>query len=133
LSIKYSGQILMKRLLCIFLLFVVLFQTTNRLWIIVSFYAQREYIAKNICVNRYKEVATCGGNCFLSKQIKENESREERFPDLRQKEVHVFFIENLYIIEFSSIIHIPQKAIPAYKTRFLSLFKIPVFHPPQFA
>lgn len=66
----------MKSALSISLAVLILLQSFNMVWIVFSFKANQEYIAKNLCVNRSKPKMKCNGKCHLVKKIKE--SKEEK-------------------------------------------------------
>ncbi|MBD3750629.1 MAG: hypothetical protein IE931_14165 [Sphingobacteriales bacterium] len=98
-----------------------------------SFYAQRDYISKNLCINRFDAIPVCKGQCYLTKELKENEKKEQNLPDIKQKEIQLFFVNNLCFI-FHKIVFEERLNIKIYKENFLSpeyLFSI--FHPPQLA
>jgi hypothetical protein len=44
---------------------------------IVDFLINREYIAKNLCINRDKPKSCCKGKCHLVKQLKKNSTNTE--------------------------------------------------------
>ena len=96
-----------------------------------SFYAQRDYISQNLCINRFDAIPVCNGQCYLNKQLKENEKKEQNFPDLKQKEIQLF-VENDLSFEFEKIISQNRLSTPIHKDNFLTseaLFS--VFHPPR--
>lgn len=68
----------MKRILVFLLLLIFIIQITKSLWIVTSFHVNRDYIAENICINRFDKIPTCKGQCFLntelSKEQKENKT-----------------------------------------------------------
>jgi len=125
----------MKRLFSIFLIFVFLIQSTSSLWILVSFRIQRNYIAENLCVNRFEAIPVCKGQCFLEKQLDKNEKREQKFPDLKQKEIQLV-IQNITIFQFSKIDFTSNNNnYRNYRnTNLISNgYLLSVFHPPQMA
>jgi hypothetical protein len=67
----------MKKVVVFSLLFLFILQSTKNLWIITSFHINREYIADNLCVNRFDKIPTCKGQCFLDDQL-ENENKESK-------------------------------------------------------
>lgn len=98
-----------------------------------SFYIQREYISKNLCINRFDAIPVCKGQCYLTKQLKENEKKEQNFPDLKQKEIQLFFQKNLSF-EFPKTIFEERSNTINYKDNFLSAkYLFSVFHPPKTA
>jgi hypothetical protein len=98
-----------------------------------SFYAKRDYISKNLCINRFDAIPVCKGQCYLTKQLKENEKKEQNLPDLKQKEIQLFFQSN-FSFEFEKAIFQGQLNFASYEDNFLySEFLYSVFHPPKIA
>jgi hypothetical protein len=123
----------MKRAFAIFFLIVFVFQSTSTVWILASFYAQRDYISKNLCINRFDAIPVCKGQCYLNKQLKENEKKEQNLPDLKQKEIQLF-CQNDFSFEFEKAIIQDRLNEPIHKENFLSSeFLFSFFHPPQLA
>ena len=123
----------MKRTFAIFFLIVFVFQSTSTLWIMASFYAQRDYISKNLCINRFDAIPVCKGQCYIIKQLKENEKKEQNLPDLKQKEIQPFF-QNDLSFEFEKAIFEERLNTLNYKDNFTSSeYLFSVFHPPQTA
>jgi hypothetical protein len=121
----------MKRAFAIFFLIVFVFQSTSTVWILASFYAQRDYISKNLCINRFDAIPVCKGQCYLNKQLKENEKKEQNLPDLKQKEIQLFCQNNLSF-EFPKTILEERLNTLNFKDNFLSSdYLFSVFRPPQ--
>lgn len=80
----------MKKLLIHIMLLTFVFQSTCNFWIIISFYANRDYIAENICINRFDQIPVCKGQCFLNQKLQENEKQEQKLPSLKIKEIQLF-------------------------------------------
>jgi hypothetical protein len=63
---------LTRRLATLCLLLALLLQTFSKLLVITDFYANRDYIARNLCVNRKNATAiSCYGTCQLNKRLKQ--------------------------------------------------------------
>lgn len=123
----------MKRAFAIFFLIVFVFQSSSTLWIMASFYVQRDYISKNLCVNRFDAIPVCKGQCYLTKQLKENEKKEQNLPDLKQKEIQLFYLNNLSFA-FPKTIFEERLYNLHYRDNFLSSeYLFSIFHPPQIA
>lgn len=123
----------MKKLVAICILLCVVFQSTSRLWVLASFYLQRNYIAENICVNRFDTIPVCQGQCYLNKQLKENEKQEQKFPDLKQKEIVLFF-EDAPLFQSLYTFDAPKNLIPLRGEQFIvDEWLFAIFHPPQTA
>ncbi|SEW40568.1 hypothetical protein [Chitinophaga arvensicola] len=80
----------MKRIISIWLLGIMLLQGTGNCWIVGAFYLNRDYIASQLCINRFDLIPVCKGSCFLDRKINENEKRQEKTPDIKLKEITLF-------------------------------------------
>lgn len=101
----------MKKLLSIFLLFALSIQCAGNLWTIGIFYLQQDFISNNICVNRFDKIPVCKGQCYLNKQLSENEKQQEKPSCSYQSELQLYYQEptkqltNLDVIIISKICH----------------------------
>jgi len=80
----------MKRLLVISMLLLFLLQSMSTMWIVVSFYLRRDYIVKNLCINRFDLIPVCKGQCYLSDQLKKDVKQEKDMPEIKVKEAPLF-------------------------------------------
>ena len=80
----------MRKIVIHILLLTFVFQSTCNFWIIISFYANRDYISENICINRFYKIPVCKGKCFLNKKLNEAEKQEQKLPNLKVKEMQLF-------------------------------------------
>ena len=85
----------MRKIISILLILAFALHTTSELWIVVSFQINRDYIAKNLCVNRFDNIPLCKGSCYLQKQLSNNENEQKKLPDLKTKEI-VLFCQSIY-------------------------------------
>ncbi|MEV4884119.1 hypothetical protein MRBLMN1_002633 [Chitinophaga ginsengisegetis] len=67
----------------------MLLQSTGNCWIVAAFYLNRNYIASELCINRFDLIPVCKGSCFLEKKIKEND-KPENTTGFRLKEITLF-------------------------------------------
>ena len=67
----------MRLFVLILILAGILFQTTAKLVILINFQINRDYIAKNLCINREKPDSCCQGSCHLTKQLEEEDQKEK--------------------------------------------------------
>lgn len=70
-----------KNIATILLLLAFVCQTFSRAVIVVNFYANRDYIAKNLCENRAKPKMNCCGKCQLSKRLKQEDRQDQQNPE----------------------------------------------------
>lgn len=64
----------MRQVIAIILIASVLLQSMNKLVVEVSYELNKDYIAKNLCVNRDKPMMHCNGKCHLAKQLQKTEN-----------------------------------------------------------
>lgn len=57
----------------------------SKLFIVVSFYANRSEIAAKYCVNKNTVTMHCNGNCFLMKALKKEGQREKDIQEIFSK------------------------------------------------
>ena len=62
------------------LILLLVTQTYSKWVVVISFNLNRDYIAKNLCENRYRPVLKCNGNCVLMKKMKQEEKQEQNAP-----------------------------------------------------
>ena len=61
------------------LLFVAMQLPLMNQWGAVAYYrVNQDYIAKNLCENRDKPMLDCNGQCYLAKQLKAAEEKEQK-------------------------------------------------------
>ncbi|MFI5196472.1 MAG: hypothetical protein ACHQD8_05235 [Chitinophagales bacterium] len=121
----------MKKFFAILAFLGILFQTFSQVVIIAEYYANKDYIAKNLCENRNKPQMHCDGKCCLKKKLA-NEGKEQAPSPRNQKSEQVvnlfcghtdvgikpYFIKSLPVRYFS------------YNDLRTSAFYHSVFHPP---
>jgi hypothetical protein len=77
----FSG--LLKKISATILLLAFAAQTFSQGITLIRFYINRAYIVKNECINRYRPMLHCNGQCALAKKLKAQEKKEQQNPDLK--------------------------------------------------
>jgi hypothetical protein len=54
-------------------LFAMMLQCFSKMIVVAEFYANRDYIARNLCINRLNTAVHCEGRCQLDKRILQDE------------------------------------------------------------
>jgi hypothetical protein len=69
--LKYPATIL--------LILLVTFQTFSKWFLILEYQVNRDFIAKNLCINRVSRegVSCCAGKCYLNKKLANDESAQQ--------------------------------------------------------
>lgn len=101
----------MKKVLVIFLLFLFTIQTTKGLWIISSFHINRDYIAKNICINRFDKIPTCKGQCFLTSELNKEQNENK-------KNITTIEKDSIFIAPHFVVIQTPKYSESNLKNKF---------------
>ena len=78
----------MKKAAAFILLIIFSIQTLHAGCVTIWFFANRNYVAEKLCVNKNKPMLKCRGKCYLSKKLKEAEQEnQEGLPQsLKQQE-----------------------------------------------
>ena len=99
----------------------------------LSYKINYQYIATQLCENKAKPQMACNGKCYLSKQIKLQEEKENKLPVSIIKNIKetVLFC-SLLNIELPSInINIKNLLVSLYKQQFYTSPQASIFQPPQ--
>ncbi len=112
------------------IIFAVLsFQFSEGL-IYLSFKINRDYIAKNLCVEKDVEGSTCKGCCQLKKRLDENQQKKEQLPpQLNGKNEINLFLYQRYSCGFSNIVQ--TMTFRKYNNQYWFCLFHKVFHPPR--
>ncbi|WP_420149118.1 hypothetical protein [Spirosoma sp.] len=68
----------MKNALIFLLLFATLLPTVSQWGTIAYYHANKEYIARVLCQNRDKPQLHCDGQCYLAKQLKAQQDKQDK-------------------------------------------------------
>ncbi len=124
----------MARVALFFVCFAILVQSVQRTWIVVSWKMNQSYIASTLCEKRLEKKSCCAGSCYLNKQLKANEEKQESIP-LNEKQ-RIEYVSDLFNshFTFSSIsIYIPAANFPKiWVYGQTKKFNGSIFHPPSY-
>jgi hypothetical protein len=115
------------------LILLVMSQTFSHWFVVMGFKLNQDYIAKNLCENRYRPKLHCNGNCVLMKKLKQQEKEEQKSPVTLKLDISAVIISSRSF--FSVSLANFSKDIPY--TYFISSdgeeIRMPrsFFHPPK--
>ena len=72
-----------KQFIMAFLMLIWLCQLSGRYFVMLDFYINQEFIAKNLCINRNNPGMKCNGHCQLKRKLSEEEKKEQESPERR--------------------------------------------------
>ncbi|MFZ2783994.1 MAG: hypothetical protein WAZ36_06315 [Sediminibacterium sp.] len=81
---------MLRKFVSILLIVTFLLQSASQLWIWAAFEINRDFIADNLCINRFDAIPLCKGSCVLEKTLNENQDRQQKSPDLKAKVITLF-------------------------------------------
>lgn len=119
------------RFIALLLIVSSLSMNLSGLFVFAGFEMNRDYIAKELCINKNKPELHCNGKCYLMRKLKQAEEKEQK---QEQQLLKVYLQQPAGLLRVVHIsyayaeiaVHIPQstgKPLSAVNT---------VFHPPQF-
>src|SRR4051812_41024421 len=68
---------MLKKSTALILLLAFIAMVFSPAFVFLDFYANQNYIAKNLCENRDKPMMHCCGKCILKKKLQEEEKRNQ--------------------------------------------------------
>ena len=124
----------MKSLFSTCMLLVFLSPLLVKVWILVEFKVNQDFIAKALCINKDKPMLNCNGKCILAQKLnKAEEPQKKELPAALKERLEI----NLYLtdklIEITGSRLVAENNILLFKNDpfFKSNFSTDVFHPPK--
>jgi hypothetical protein len=122
-----------KRCLSILLIVALTAASFQQYVIYAGFELNRDYIAKNLCINRARPWMHCNGKCYFMRKMKqaaENERKQQAKDNLSQ--VQVSFFEQTGIVSFlSTLVTQPRADLPVYRASYSFSFTSSLLQPPR--
>jgi hypothetical protein len=125
---------MLKRITIWLLIFAIFIANFSAAFVYLGFKLNQQYIAQNLCVNRYKPSLHCNGHCYLMQKIKQAEDNETKQAaksssvrleiSFSQKPFHISFLEPV-LLENDKI------PFPNFKYRYTSHYLDSIFRPPK--
>jgi hypothetical protein len=114
------------------LLLSVLLQTFSTAVIYVDFYANQDYIARNLCENRDKPMLHCCGRCQLRKRLTRQDNQDKSNPEKKDNETrYPLFDKAGAILELPILAADPLHHIASPCDARIIRQTADIFHPPD--
>ena len=84
---------MLRQCIAFILLLAFMASTFSKAVIVADFYANQDYIAKNLCENRGNPKMHCCGRCLLRKRLNKDANQEQNNPERRVDNKEVLFVE----------------------------------------
>src|SRR5689334_6052675 len=114
------------------LLVLVMTQSFSHWFVVLAFNINRDYIAKNLCENRYRPKMHCNGNCVLMKKLKEKEREEQNQPAAKSEISIIVLSSKTYFANSLPPVQVQPKTV--YPESLLERTvdrSFAFFHPPR--
>lgn len=124
----------MKKAISIVLVFLLIFSNLSRIWILVDFAVNQDFIATVLCINKDKPELQCNGKCHLANQIKQQEEKENSgtAPESKTKTEIIFIHHQCLEIPVANFTSKYPNTIGIYTPIFNSSAHLDrLFRPPQ--
>jgi hypothetical protein len=122
----------LKKLVSILLIIAFLVQSTSQLWIIAAFKINQDYIAANLCINRFEAIPVCKGSCYLENKLNQDQKQQQKFPDLKTKEISIICQNHSVELPQKTLLINRKTSYPIRNFSFISSKHLrSVFRPPS--
>ncbi|HEY8919023.1 MULTISPECIES: hypothetical protein [unclassified Chitinophaga] len=121
----------MKQVAAILLLIGVLSQTFSKMLIVAEYELNRDYIAKNLCVNRNKPKMHCNGKCHMMRKMKQEEKSEQENPERRAENKLEIICAAFSPAHLNHSLIVSTIQYPNLQVNTCTVFVAAPFHPPQ--
>ena len=123
----------MRTVIIYFLLFATLLPTVSQWGIIAHYQLNKAYITRVLCENRDKPQLHCDGQCYLSKQLKARQDKQDKETTERVQNtpiLQLFYQANLpFLFRSAWILLLPAQVFVYHATSYgatlTSLFRPP--------
>lgn len=128
---RQKNSDLAKKITCVCMMIVLLLQTFSRAAIVVNFYVNQDYIAKNLCENRNKPKLNCCGKCQLNKKLHTEDKKEKELPDQKGVGTVVLSSKSFYATVPSAIATLFRNTFYNFSENTEAGQASSFFHPPD--
>lgn len=108
----------------------IILHSFSTMIILINFQLNKEYISKNLCVQKAIKNNHCNGHCHLKKQLQEEEKKDQVPANLKDLKDFQIFCQTNSTFQFNDISELNKTFTP-----FKSLISTPpsfsIFHPPK--
>jgi hypothetical protein len=121
----------LKKFVAIFVAVGILLQTFSQVVIVAQYYANKDFIAKNLCENKDKPQMHCEGKCCLKKKLaKDGREQSPSSPRNQKNEQVNLFYSDLSFGITARLTTSPAKQFFSFNDNRTSSFISTIFHPP---
>ncbi|MBC8051787.1 MAG: hypothetical protein H7Y13_01855 [Sphingobacteriaceae bacterium] len=112
--------------------FALLYQTVGQLAVIAYFRANQAVIASTKCENREKPKLKCAGKCYLTKQLKNLEDKQDSKKASKEGKTELLSYVSSKLTALAPFVKEKTSTVFNYLTNSSIAHLSDVFHPPSF-
>jgi hypothetical protein len=120
-------------ILSITLALLILLNSLGRVFIVLEYQLNKDYIAKILCINRDKPQLACNGKCHLKKQLQKAEEQEKKTANSAEGKSEMPWL--CYMASFSlqtPVFKLIPTIVGVYLMAHTTAHPFGIFQPPQF-
>ncbi|WP_353127616.1 hypothetical protein [Parapedobacter pyrenivorans] len=124
----------MKRIVSIFLLLTLIGSMFSRVFVLVGFELNKNYILGNLCENRDDQASSCVGKCYLTKKLNQAADNEkEHSKNSEHNNAETYLSHNQHAIANAALSLFPRLSKLGYGNTVDFVSNIPesIFRPPR--
>lgn len=124
----------MKNALVYLLLLAILLPTISQWGTLAYYQVNRDYIARVLCENRDKPELHCDGQCYLAKQLKARQDKQDKETTARVQNMpllQLFCQVNLTFQFNTTWVRLASAPLPAYRFAAYTTPLVTLFRPPR--
>lgn len=131
-EMQQSITSLLKALTAILLVSCITIESTGKGGMLISYLANKKYITENFCINKSNQKLHCNGKCYLVKQLKQEEKKEQSPAQPSSLLLEEEFIMNLpeTLATFPIVDLVISRGLTSFNQKYISRFSSDIFHPP---
>ena len=122
---------MLKQLIALLFLLAFTAQMFSKAVIVCSFYANQDYIAKNLCENRNKPKCCCHGKCQLRKRLNKDTNEDKQSNERKSSKESEVLSSKSFFLNISTPVTIEQSNTYTSFSDGKAIDKsYSIFHPP---
>ncbi|OAQ39695.1 hypothetical protein A5893_08920 [Pedobacter psychrophilus] len=120
---------MIKKVSCILLILLISLSSFTRLFYFAGYELNKDYIAKNLCINKDKPEMQCNGKCFLTRKIAEAEKQQQSQERKTQKDLtQQIMLITTFHIKFFNLNSVTENSV--YQNNYSYIKSSSFYHPP---
>jgi hypothetical protein len=125
---------MLKRITIWLLIFAVFAANFSLVFVYAGFKLNQQYIAENLCVNRFKPSLHCNGKCYFMRKVKQAEENDKKQSGKNStSRLEISFLQEPHKIFFFEPVLTDElnPGFPSFNYQYTSHYLDSIFKPPK--